>query len=84
MPSLKFSTCTNPTAMRHQIYENGRGGLICPPYGTVPHNCNRLRHQIVQTICRVLARYRVLIQSTPEPQCMKHLFNNLTGDICLP
>ena len=32
---------TNQTIMCHAIYENGRGGLICPPYGIVLHKPNR-------------------------------------------
>ena len=49
----KYRHCTNWTTMCHVIYENGRGGFIYPPYGTVPHKRNRLRPKS----CKPFAAY---------------------------
>ena len=34
----------------HNVTYMGRGGLVCPPYGTVSHNSNRLRPRIMVTV----------------------------------
>ncbi len=44
----KYRHCMNPTACATKLMvTNRRGGLTCPPYGTVLHNCNRLRHLVL-------------------------------------
>ena len=47
----KYRHCMNPTACAIKLMvTNCRGGLTCPPYGTVLHNCNRLRHLVLVSI----------------------------------
>ncbi len=44
----KYRHCMNSTACATKFMQtNRRGGLTCPPYGTVLHNCNRLRHLVL-------------------------------------
>ena len=49
----------------------GRGGLICPPYGTVLHKPNRLRHLVLVTINEM--NEWISCARTARPDGLRHL-----------